>query len=125
MKTFSQTWGHLPNGPQPAGHWAETIFPINTRAPGFYEVIPGFPSGLSLQPRLVLPGTQGTPSLSLLPVGLLSNSNLVWTASPSAFPRFCLTLGDFSNDKHHKTFERGFSLHLNPCCSSQEGQSSY
>lgn len=65
MKTFSQTWGHLPNGPQPAGHWAETIFPINTRAPGFYEVIPGFPSGLSLQPVLSSPELRAPrPSLS-------------------------------------------------------------
>ena len=108
VKTFSQTSGHLPNRPNPPRHWEETVFAINTGAPGFSWSDTAFPFQPLLATPLVLPRTQGTPSFSLLPMGPLSNSNLVWTASPSAFPRFCPALGDFSNDKHHKTFQRGF-----------------
>lgn len=123
-QTFSQTWAPAKWAPNPHALGQRLFFQLTLEHQVSTEVIQGFHSNPPCNPSRP-PQNSGHPVPLFLPVGPLSNYNLVWTASPSAFPRFCPALGDFSNDKHHKTFQKAFKLHLNPCYSSQEGQSLY
>lgn len=52
MKTFSQTWGHLPNRPQPPGTGRRLFLQLPLGYQVSTEVIQRFHSSPSLQPDL-------------------------------------------------------------------------